>query len=99
MSSRVLELISERKSMRRQLLVPQDRSVRSWYRQVRQPNSLRALSFTAIAAGASQAQTGITITGATTSDVAHCSLNAAPVSSWQTGIQLLPPVVAASTVK
>jgi hypothetical protein len=45
MSSRVLELISERKSMRRQLLVPQDRSVRSWYRQVRQPNSLRALSF------------------------------------------------------
>ena len=40
-----MELISERKSMRRQLLAPQDRSVRSWYRQVRKPNSLRALSF------------------------------------------------------
>jgi len=53
---------------------------------------------TAIAAGTSQGQTGITITGATTSDVAHCSLNAVPVSSWQTGIQLLPPVVTANTV-
>jgi hypothetical protein len=53
---------------------------------------------TAIAAGTSQGQTGITITGATTSDVAHCSLNAAPVSSWQTGIHLLPPVVTANTV-
>src|ERR1700732_1188587 len=51
---------------------------------------------TAIAAGTSQAQTGITITGATTSDVAHCPLNAAPVSSWQTGIQLLPRVVTAN---
>lgn len=56
---------------------------------------------TAIAAGTSHGQTGITITGATTSDVAHCSLHAAPclaIASWQTGIQLLPPVVTANTV-
>lgn len=53
---------------------------------------------TAIAAGVSQAQPAITITGATVTDVATCSLNAAPVATWQTGIQLLPAVVTANTV-
>lgn len=53
---------------------------------------------TAIATLTSQAQPAITITGATTSDVATCSLNAAPVATWQTGIQFLLPVVTANTV-
>jgi hypothetical protein len=53
---------------------------------------------TAIAAGNSQAQPAITITGATTNDTARCSLNAAPPASWQTGIQVLPAVVTANTV-
>jgi len=53
---------------------------------------------TIINAGTSQAQPAITITGATTSDIATCTLNAAPVATWQTGIQLLPPVVTANTV-
>src|SRR6185437_7119419 len=41
---------------------------------------------TAIASLTSQAQPAITITGATTTDTAICSLNAAPPASWQTGI-------------
>jgi hypothetical protein len=53
---------------------------------------------TAIGAGTSQAQPAITITGAITTDVATCSLNAAPVATWQTGIQFLLPVVTANTV-
>jgi hypothetical protein len=53
---------------------------------------------TTVNAGVSQAQTGITITGATATDVATCALNAAPVATWQTGIQLLPPVVTSNTV-
>jgi hypothetical protein len=53
---------------------------------------------TAVNAGTSQAQTGITITGATATDVARCSLNGAPPATWQTGIQLLPPVVTSNTV-
>lgn len=53
---------------------------------------------TAIASGVSQAQPAITITGAAVTDVATCSLNAAPVATWQTGIQLLPAVVTANTV-
>jgi hypothetical protein len=53
---------------------------------------------TSIASGVSQAQPAITITGATTTDVAICSLNATPVATWQTGIQLLPAVVTANTV-
>lgn len=40
----------------------------------------------------------ITVTGATTSDVAQCSLNTAMPANWQTGIQMLPPVVTANTV-
>lgn len=53
---------------------------------------------TAVGSGVSQAQPAITITGATVTDVATCSLNAAPVATWQTGIQLLPAVVTANTV-
>jgi len=53
---------------------------------------------TAVAAGTSQGQPEITITGAKTTDVAHCSLNAAPVATWRTGIQLLAPVVTSNTV-
>lgn len=53
---------------------------------------------TAIAAGVSQAQPAITVTGATVTDTAVCALNAAPVATWQTGIQLLPAVVTANTV-
>lgn len=53
---------------------------------------------TAVGAGVSQAQPAITITGATVTDTAVCSLNAAPVATWQTGIQLLPAVVTANTV-
>jgi hypothetical protein len=53
---------------------------------------------TVINAGTSQAQPAITITGATVTDVATCSLNAAPVATWQTGIVLLPAVVTANTV-
>lgn len=53
---------------------------------------------TAILNGVSQAQPAITITGAAVTDVATCSLNAAPVATWQTGIQLLPAIVTANTV-
>lgn len=53
---------------------------------------------TAVSNGVSQAQPAITITGATVTDTAVCSLNAAPVATWQTGIQLLPAVVTANTV-
>lgn len=53
---------------------------------------------TVVNAGTSQAQTAITITGALTTDVAICALNASPVATWQTGIQMLPPVVTANTV-
>ena len=53
---------------------------------------------TAVAAGTSQGQPELTITGAKTTDVAHCSLNAAPVATWRTGIQLLAPVVTSNTV-
>src|SRR6202022_1290756 len=53
---------------------------------------------TAIAAGTSQAQPGISLSGATATDVALCSLNASPPASWQTGIQMLPPVVTAGVV-
>ena len=53
---------------------------------------------TIINAGTSQAQPAITISGATATDVAICSLNAAPVATWQTGIQLLPAVVTTNTV-
>ncbi|MCU1296512.1 MAG: hypothetical protein JWO91_790 [Acidobacteriaceae bacterium] len=53
---------------------------------------------TAIAPGTSQAQPAITVTGATTSDTAACSLNAPYPPSWQTGIVPLPPVVTANTV-
>jgi hypothetical protein len=53
---------------------------------------------TIIHAGTSQAQPAINVTGATTTDVAVCALNARPPTTWQTGIQLLPPVVTANTV-
>jgi hypothetical protein len=53
---------------------------------------------TLIASGNSQSQTPITITGALATDVAQCSLNAAPGATWQTGIQMLPPVVTSNTV-
>jgi hypothetical protein len=53
---------------------------------------------TAITSLHSQSQPTITIMGATTSDVAQCSLNTAMPSSWQMGIQMLPPVVTANTV-
>ena len=53
---------------------------------------------TIIHAGTSQAQPAINVTGARTTDVAVCVLNAAPPATWQTGIQLLPPVVTANTV-
>jgi hypothetical protein len=53
---------------------------------------------TAIATLTSQAQPAITITGATTTDTAICSLNVAPPATWQTGIQQLLPVVTANTV-
>ncbi|HEY4678811.1 MAG TPA: hypothetical protein VIJ01_16715 [Candidatus Angelobacter sp.] len=41
---------------------------------------------TAVAAGTCQAQTGITVTGATTSDSGNASLNVALPATWQTGI-------------
>ena len=53
---------------------------------------------TIIDAGTSQAQPAIHVTGATTTDVAVCALNARPPTTWQRGIQLLPPVVTANTV-
>lgn len=53
---------------------------------------------TIINTGTSQAQAGITITSALATDTASCALNAAPVATWQTGIQMLPPVVTANTV-
>lgn len=53
---------------------------------------------TAVTNGTCQAQTGITVTGATTTDVASCSLNAALPATWQTGIFLSVPVVTSNTV-
>jgi hypothetical protein len=53
---------------------------------------------TLINAGASQAQPAITVTGATATDVAICSLNAPPLATWQTGIQLMLAVVNSNTV-
>jgi hypothetical protein len=53
---------------------------------------------TAVATLTSQSQPTITVTGATTTDVATCSLNAAMPATWQTGIVMLPPVVTANTV-
>lgn len=52
---------------------------------------------TAIGAGASQ-NLAITATGAVVNDVAHCSTSTAYPASWQTGIQVLPPVVTANTI-
>ena len=40
----------------------------------------------------------VTVTGATTTDVATCATNAAYPATWQTGIQVLPPVVTSNTV-
>jgi hypothetical protein len=53
---------------------------------------------TVINTGTSQAQPAVTVTGAAATDVAICALNAAPVATWQTGIQMLPAVVTANTV-
>lgn len=53
---------------------------------------------TQVNAGVSQSQPTITISGATNTDTATCSLNAAMPATWQTGIQLLTPVVTANTV-
>ncbi len=44
---------------------------------------------TTVNAGVSQAQSGITVTGATATDIAICSVNAAHVATWQTGIQVV----------
>lgn len=52
---------------------------------------------TAIASNSSQSNT-MTITGATATDTAKCSLNAALPASWQTGIQVSIPIVTANTV-
>jgi len=53
---------------------------------------------TAVTNGTCQVQTAITVTGATTTDVAHCSLNAAAPATWQTGIFLAIPEVTSNTV-
>jgi hypothetical protein len=53
---------------------------------------------TVIGAGTSQVQPGISVTGAAATDTATCSLNGSPPATWQTGIQMLPPVVTANTV-
>jgi hypothetical protein len=52
---------------------------------------------TVINAGTSQNLT-VNVSGATTTDVAICSTNTAYPATWQTGIQVLPPVVTANTV-
>jgi hypothetical protein len=52
---------------------------------------------TAVGAGVSQSY-AITINGALATDTAACSLKAAMPATWQTGIQVLPPVVTANTV-
>lgn len=57
-----------------------------------------ATAGTAVTNGTCQAQTGITVTGATTTDVAYCSLNAAAPATWQTGIFLAVPEVTSNTV-
>lgn len=52
---------------------------------------------TAVAAGTCQAQTGITITGALTSDMAQANINAALPATWQTGIRYQAEVTASNT--
>jgi hypothetical protein len=52
---------------------------------------------TVINAGTSQTL-AVTVTGATATDVAICATNAAYPATWQTGIQVLPPVVTSNTV-
>lgn len=66
-------------------------------------NTLTIGSGTATSAGtiinAGTAQTlAVTVTGATVTDVATCATNAAYPATWQTGIQVLPPVVTSNTV-
>lgn len=51
---------------------------------------------TAVAAGACQAQTGITVTGAAATDTVTWGVTSLP-ATWQTGIQVIP-VVTANTV-
>lgn len=53
---------------------------------------------TAVTNGTCQAQTAMTITGATATDTAYCSLNAAAPATWQTGIFLAVPEVTLNTV-
>lgn len=53
---------------------------------------------TGIAAGTTQIQPGMTITGTLSTDVATCSFPSNPPATWQTGIQLLPPVPSSNTV-
>lgn len=53
---------------------------------------------TAIASGTCQAQTGITVTNAATSDSAAANLAAALPATWQTGIQFRADVTGVNTV-
>lgn len=53
---------------------------------------------TAIASGTCQAQTGITVTNAATSDSAAANLGATLPATWQTGIQFRAEVTGANTV-
>lgn len=53
---------------------------------------------TAVNAGTCQAQTGITVTGALTSDNVVANIGAALPATWQTGIVLSAHVTAAATV-
>jgi hypothetical protein len=53
---------------------------------------------TAVGAGTSQAQTGITVSGALTSDSCTANLGAALPATWQTGIQFRCDVTTAGTV-
>lgn len=54
-----------------------------------------ATAGTAVAAGTSQS-INITVTGATTTDVAQCSTNAVYPASWLTGITVLPPAISSA---